>query len=185
MRSLLLVLTIALSPSLASAACPPLLDHNLRVLAEDRTVNICEAYRGKVLLMVNTASKCGYTGQYDGLEKLYERYRERGLVVIGFPSNDFAGQEPGSERQIQEFCRLTYGVRFPMFEKVRVVEHAAHPLYKQLAKETGTYPRWNFHKCLIDRDGKVVGSYPSHVPPEDRTLVGAIERELGRPSAGP
>lgn len=185
MRSLLLVLTLALSPSLAHAACPPLLDHNLRVLAEDRTVNMCEAYRGKVLLMVNTASKCGYTGQYDGLEKLYDKYRNCGLVVIGFPSNDFAGQEPGTEKQIQEFCRLTYGVRFPMFEKVRVVEQAAHPLYRQLAIETGTYPRWNFHKYLIDRDGKVVGSYPSHVTPSDAALVSAIERELGRTVAKP
>jgi glutathione peroxidase len=180
MRSLLLVLTLALSPALANAACPPLLDHKLRALAEDRTVNLCEAYQGKVLLMVNTASKCGYTRQYDGLEKLYDKYKDRGLVVIGFPSNDFAGQEPGTEKQIQEFCRLTYGVRFPMFEKVRVVENAAHPLYRQLAKETGNYPRWNFHKYLIDRDGKVVGSYPSHVTPEDRTLVSAIERELGK-----
>lgn len=185
MRSLLLALLLVLSTPLARATCPPLLDHKLRVLAEDRTVNLCEAYQGKVLLLVNTASKCGYTSQYDGLEKLYERYKDRGLVVIGFPSNDFANQEPGSEQQIQEFCRLTYGVRFPMFEKVRVVEHAAHPLYKQLAKETGTYPRWNFHKYLIDRDGRVVGSFPSHVAPQDRALVGAIERALGRTAATP
>ncbi len=181
----LVAAALLLAPVVAHAACPPLLDHTLRVLAEDRTVKLCEAYAGKVLLLVNTASKCGYTGQYDGLEKLYDKYRERGLVVIGFPSNDFANQEPGTEKQIQEFCRLTYGVRFPMFEKVRVVEHAAHPLYKQLAKETGVYPRWNFYKYLVDRDGNVVASYPSHVAPDDRALVAAIERALGKTVAQP
>lgn len=180
MKSLFITLILMTAPVLAQASCPPLLDFKLRALASTETVHLCERYQGKVLLLVNTASKCGYTPQYDGLEKLYDKYKDRGLVVIGFPSNDFLGQEPGTEQQILEFCRLTYGVRFPMYEKVRVVEHAAHPLYKMLAKETGTYPRWNFHKYLINRDGMVVANYPSHVTPEDRALVHTIEKELGK-----
>jgi len=134
--------------------------------------------QGKVVLVVNTASKCAYTPQYDGLEKLYERYRERGLVVAGFPSNDFAGQEPGTEPQIREFCRLTYAVEFPMFEKVRVRGAAADPFYSYLAREAGEAPRWNFHKYLLDRDGRVVASFPSNVRPDDRRLVAMIEELL-------
>jgi glutathione peroxidase len=185
MRTTLAALALAMVSTLAQAACPPLLDHKLRALAEDRVVHLCDAYQGKVLLLVNTASKCGFTNQYDGLEKLYDQYKDRGLVVIGFPSNDFANQEPGTEQQIQEFCRLTYGVRFPMYEKVSVAERSAHPLYRMLAKETGAYPRWNFHKYLVNRDAKVVAHYPSHVTPHDAVLVSAIERELGKTQGNP
>lgn len=166
----------------SQAACPPLLDQKVRTLASDETVHLCERYAGKVLLVVNTASKCGFTDQYEGLEKLYEKNRGRGLVVLGFPSNDFLNQEPGTEKQIQEFCRLTYGVEFPMFEKTRVTSPDAHPFYESLARETGKRPRWNFHKYLISRDGMVVGSYGSTVSPTDRALVSAIEAELAKPA---
>ena len=108
-----------------------------------------EDWRGQPVLVVNTASKCGNTPQYDGLEKLYADYGDAGLVVLGFPSNDFMGQEPGTEEQIQEFCRLTYNVKFPMFEKTTVKSDAAHPFFAQLAADSGTYPRWNFHKYLV------------------------------------
>ena len=145
------------------------LDLDVRLLDEEQQVNLGEAYKGKVLLIVNTASKCGFTGQYDGLEKLYERYREDGLMVLGFPSNDFAGQEPGSEKQIQDFCRLTYGVKFPMFEKSGVKKTNASALYQRLGEAAG-YPRWNFHKYLVDSRGRLVGSYGSSVVPESGPL---------------
>jgi glutathione peroxidase len=141
-------------------------------------VHLCEQLQGKVVLVVNTASRCAYTPQYEGLERLHARYREQGLVVAGFPSNDFAGQEPGTEQQIRDFCRLTYGVKFPMFEKQRVKGAAADPFYRHLARVTGESPRWNFHKYLLDRDGRVVASLPSQVKPEDPRLVGLIEELL-------
>jgi glutathione peroxidase len=162
----------------AYPACPESLDFHKRPLNDEQPVHLCDVMSGKVVLVVNTASKCAYTPQYDGLEKLYEHYRERGLIVVGFPSNDFAGQEPGTEKQIQNFCRLTYAVEFPMFEKVRVKGASADPFYKQLAAATGEQPRWNFHKYLIDKDGGVVASFPSQVTPDDKRLVDRIEELL-------
>ena len=159
-------------------ACPEALNFEKRVLAGEERVNLCEHYAGKVLLVVNTASKCAYTPQYDGLEALYSKYRDRGLVVLGFPSIDFGAQEPGTEKQVQEFCRLTYAVDFPMFEKIRVRQGVADPLYETLGRLTGDYPKWNFHKYLIDRDGRVVGSYPSRVRPQSTRLVNDIEALL-------
>jgi glutathione peroxidase len=165
--------------SLPALACESaLLDQNFRKLASTDEVNLCEAYNGKVLLVVNTASKCGNTPQYDGLEKLYDQYGNDGLVVLGFPSNDFLGQEPGTEDQIEEFCRLTYGVEFPMFEKTSVKEANAAPLYKALADATGTYPTWNFHKYLIGRDGEVISEFSPRTQPYDDKLVAAIEKAL-------
>jgi glutathione peroxidase len=127
---------------------------------------------------VNTASFCGYTGQYEGLEHLYDKYKARGLVVVGFPSNDFGNQEPGSNKEIADFCRLTYGVRFPMFARSTVVGRSANPLYRQLGDLTGERPRWNFHKYLIDRSGNTVKSFPSEVSPDNALLVATIERLL-------
>ena len=169
------LLTVA---SNAYADCPESLNFHKRLLNDDRTVHLCDVMSGNVVLVVNTASKCAYTPQYDGLEKLHELYRDRGLIVAGFPSNDFAGQEPGTEQQIQNFCRLTYAVEFPMFEKVRVKGASADPFYKYLAGATGEQPRWNFHKSLIDRDGHVVASFPSQVTPDDKRLVNMIEELL-------
>ena len=167
----------------ALAADTPLLDRNYRPLAGKEAVNLKRSYGGKVLLLVNTASKCGYTPQYEGLEALHQQLSGRGFAVLGFPSNDFKGQEPGSEAQIQEFCTLTYGVKFPMFEKVSVVGENATPLYKAMAQATGTAPGWNFHKYLISRDGRVVAQFPSKTKPDDPALVAAIERELAAPRA--
>ena len=161
-----------------AAAEGGLLDYEFRRLAADETVNLGEAYDGKVLLIVNTASKCGNTPQYDGLEKLYQEYGDDGLVVLGFPSNDFMGQEPGTEEEIQDFCRLTYSVRFPMFEKVTVKEGKAHPFFSQLAAAAGTYPTWNFHKYLVGRDGKLVAEFSPRTKPYDDKMVGAIEDAL-------
>lgn len=161
-----------------SAMAQALLDHNYRALAGKTAVNLKEAYGSDVILVVNTASKCGFTPQYEGLEALQRKYAARGFTVLGFPSNDFMGQEPGEEAQIKEFCTLTYGVKFPMFEKVHVKGDQATPLYRELAKATGVSPGWNFHKYLIARDGTVVANFPSKVKPDDAALVAAIEREL-------
>lgn len=155
-----------------------LLDLSYRPLAGKTDVNLQKQYGGKVLLVVNTASKCGFTPQYEGLEALQQKYAARGFSVLGFPSNDFKGQEPGSEAQIQEFCTLTYGVKFPMFQKVQVTGPDATPLYQRLAAATGVAPGWNFHKYLVSRDGRVVAQFPSRVKPDDAALVAAIEREL-------
>jgi glutathione peroxidase len=171
----LLMLTAATA---ALSSDDSLLDQDFRRLASEEVVNLESAYGGKVVLVVNTASKCGNTPQYEGLEKLYDEYGDQGLVVLGFPSNDFFGQEPGTEEEIQEFCRLTYGVRFPMFEKVTVKEGAAHPFFDQLAAAAGTYPTWNFHKYLIGRDGRLIAEFSPRTKPYDDALVASIEGAL-------
>ncbi|MBN8994717.1 MAG: glutathione peroxidase [Rhizobiales bacterium] len=153
-------------------------------------------FRGKVLLVVNVASKCGLTPQYDGLEKLFTTYHGRGFEVLGFPCNQFMGQEPGTEKEIEEFCRLTYGVNFPMFAKIDVNGDARHPLYRELIAEEPSRIqseisrqkghdrnfspdiRWNFEKFLVGRDGRVVARFDPAVVPEDPAIVGAIEKAL-------
>ena len=170
---------LLMSATTSIASEDALLDQDFRRLASDEVVNLADEYAGKVLLVVNTASKCGNTPQYDGLEKLYQEYGEKGLVVLGFPSNDFMGQEPGTEEQIQEFCRLTYKVRFPMFEKITVKEKNAHPFYAGLAEAAGTFPTWNFHKYLIGRDGQVITEFSPRTQPYDDKLVAEIEAALG------
>jgi glutathione peroxidase len=157
-----------------------LLDQDFRRLAADEVVNLADTYEGKVVLVVNTASKCGNTPQYEGLEKLYEEYGDDGLVVLGFPSNDFMGQEPGTEEQIEEFCRLTYSVKFPMFEKVTVKEGEAHPFFDQLAAAAGTYPTWNFHKYLIGRDGQLISEFSPRTQPYSDDLIAAISTAISR-----
>jgi len=162
----------------ALASCGELLNHDVRMLNDDTQVNLCEAYKGKVLLVVNTASKCGFTGQYEGLEALQARYKDQGFAVLGFPSGDFGGQEFRDEQGIQDFCRTTYGVQFPMFEKTHVTGTAASPFWKQLIAESGTSPKWNFYKYLIGRDGKVINSYVSFTGPESDNIVKPIEAAL-------
>lgn len=164
-------------------ACSENLDYEFRKLAGKESVHLCQAYEGQVLLVVNVASKCGYTPQYDGLEKLYAQYRDEGFSVLGFPSNDFMGQEPGTEAEIQEFCRLTYGVEFPMFEKTTVKDDSAHPFYRNLAARTDGLPKWNFHKYLIGRDGKVLRSFPSRTEPYHPDLLEALQQALGAEAA--
>jgi glutathione peroxidase len=159
--------------------CPSVLNYRFKRLGHEEYESLCEAYRGKLILVVNTASKCAFTPQYDGLEQLYREYRSAGLVVLGFPSNDFAGQEPGTEKQILSFCRLTYSVEFPMFEKVHAAQGKAHPFYRHLASlADGQYPSWNFHKYLISPDGKLISSYKSYIKPSDQSLLKQIESHL-------
>ena len=165
------------SPAPASPACPPILKHSFNRLQDEAPQDLCQ-YAGKVILMVNTASYCGFTGQYEGLEALYAKYQARGLVVLGFPSNDFGQQEPGSNKEIADFCFNTYAVRFPMFAKTVVSGPERNALYATLAKESGTTPKWNFYKYLIDRNGRVVDSYNSTTSPQGKRLVAAIEKLL-------
>ena len=127
-------------------------------LQDEKPQSLCQ-YAGQVVLVVNTASYCGFTSQYKGLEALYTKYRDKGLVVLGFPSNDFGSQEPGSAKEIAEFCTNTYGVKFPMFAKSHVRGDEVNPLHAELIKATGTTPKWNFYKYLIGRDGKAVAAY--------------------------
>lgn len=174
--SLLLVSALAL-------ATGGLLDRSYRPLAGKGPVNLATVYGGDVLLVVNTASKCGYTPQFEALEKLHATYRTRGFAVLGFPSGDFKAQEFEDEKQIQEFCTLTYGVRFPMFQKVHVVGEQATPFYQDLAKAAGEAPRWNFHKYLVGRDGRLIASFGSKTSPDDPQVVRAIETALATPRA--
>jgi len=166
----------AASAALAAANCPALLDHRVQTL-KGQDADLCE-YGGKVVLVVNTASYCGFTPQYKGLESLYEKYRAQGFVVLGFPSNDFGAQEPGTNAQVADFCERTYAVKFPMFDKSVVKGADAGPVYRGLIAASGQAPKWNFHKYLIARDGRLLESFPSQVVPEDPKLVSALERAL-------
>jgi len=159
-----------------TAACPPLLQHSFPRLQDEKPQALCQ-YSGKVLLVVNTASFCGFTPQYEGLEKLNARFADKGLVILGFPSNDF-NQEAADSKKIADVCFNTYGVKFPMFSRTSVKGAAANPLFKQLAQATGQAPSWNFHKYLVDRTGKPVAGYGSNVAPLSPTLVAAIEKAL-------
>ncbi|MET0858147.1 MAG: glutathione peroxidase [Telluria sp.] len=161
----------------AAASCPAILKQTFNRLQDEAPQDLCQ-YAGKVVLVVNTASYCGFTKQYEGLEKLYAKYGKQGLVVLGFPSNDFGKQEPGSAKEIADFCYNTYGVKFPMFSKSSVSGATANPLHASLIKQTGKEPKWNFTKYLIDRHGKVLEHYPSKVTPEDKQLVARIEQAL-------
>jgi glutathione peroxidase len=179
--SAFIVFTLALftapAPSIAAETpCPPILDHKFANLM-DEPVSLCR-FSGKVLLVVNTASECGYTPQYDGLEKIYRRYRDKGFVVLGFPANDFGGQEPGTDKEIAQFCRVNYGITFPVFAKTAVVGAKANPLFRELAAKTGKPPRWNFHKYLLDRKAQPIAAFESAVEPEDRQMTSPIEKLL-------
>ena len=176
---LMCALSVTYAPAMAQERCKNMLDYSFPGLLSGKPQSLCE-YNGKVMLVVNTASECGYTPQYEGLEALHKRYQKRGLVVVGFPSNDFGGQEPGSNKEVAEFCQLNYGVSFPMFEKSVVTGPKANPFYATLAQRAGAVPQWNFHKYLIDRSGNVIGDYPSKVAPEDKRLVADIEKALAK-----
>jgi glutathione peroxidase len=162
-----------------AAGCPALLDRTVPRLQDEQPQSLCQ-YAGKVVLVVNTASQCGFTPQYKGLEALYERLRGEGLVVLGFPSNDFGSQEPGRHREIAAFCENQFAVQFPMFTKVAVKGSQAHPLYAELARRAGQTPRWNFHKYLIGRDGQTVRSYPSQTEPDDAALLRDVRAMLAK-----
>ncbi len=180
-RRLLAVLgcSVALQAG-AATACPALLQQSQPRLQDEKAVNLCD-FAGRVLVVVNTASRCGYTPQYQSLEKLYQRYKDRGLVVLGFPSNDFGQQEPGDNQAIAEFCENQFAVKFPMFAKSNVSARSratVNPLFASLTAKTGSAPKWNFHKYVVSRDGQQVLSRDSDVDPLDPAFVRDIERLL-------
>ena len=164
------------APAGPGSSCPILLQQNFLRLQDEKPQSLCQ-YSGKVVVVVNTASFCGFTPQYQGLEALYAKYKGRGLVVLGFPSNDFS-QETGSNKEIADFCENTFGVKFPMFTKTSVTGKDANPLFRQLAAKTGITPRWNFYKYVVARDGSSVTSFNSRVEPGDRLFVQEIEKQL-------
>ena len=165
---------LAASPALAN--CPPLLQQNVLRLQDEKPQSLCQ-YAGKVVVVVNTASFCGFTSQYAGLEALHSKYKDQGLVVLGFPSNDFS-QETGSNKQIADFCESSFGVKFPMFTKTSVRGNDASPLFKQLSAKTGTAPKWNFYKYVISRNGQNVESFNSMTDPKDASFIKAVEKQL-------
>ena len=162
--------------SVNAFSCADLLDTEMRILDSAETKNLCE-HEGKALLVVNVASRCGYTYQYAGLQKLYESYKDEDFLVIGIPSRDFL-QEYSDESDVAEFCSTEYGVDFPMFSTVKVRGKKAHPFYKKLTAETGVTPSWNFNKYLISKEGKVISTYGSKVKPDSQELIAAIESIL-------
>ena len=168
--------TVQAAPQ-SAPACPTLLNQSMPRLQDDKPQNLCQ-YSGKVLLVVNTASYCGFTPQYEGLEKLHAKYAARGLVVMGFPSNDFL-QESGDSKKIAELCFNTYGVKFPMFASSSVKGKTANPLFTQLSQATGAQPSWNFNKYLVGRDGKPIAHYGSTTAPDSKDLTAALEKALG------
>jgi glutathione peroxidase len=177
LRFLLLPPLLAVMPA-GAAPCSTLLSHDVENILGEKE-NLCQ-YAGKVVLVVNTASYCGYTPQYKGLQTLNERYKSKGLVILGFPSNDFGQQEPGSNKEIADFCDRTYAVKFPMFAKTSVKEPGGSAVYDDLAKVTGERPKWNFHKYLIGRDGRKVASFKSDVEPESAAFISRLEEYLGK-----
>jgi glutathione peroxidase len=179
--ALALVLFLAVPPALAQGR----LDWSKVPLpAIDGTTHAPARFQDKVVLVVNTASFCGYTGQYEDLQKLWTRYRDKGLVILGVPANDFGAQEPGSNEKIKAFCEQNYGVDFPLLEKQTVVGPNAHPLFKWAAAATGPagLPRWNFHKILIGRDGSFLAWFSTQTPPMDARITSAVEKALAMPA---
>lgn len=166
-------------PDAPAQVCPAVLQHNVLRLQDEKPQSLCQ-YSGKVVVVVNTASFCGFTPQYKGLEALYSKYQGRGLVVLGFPSNDFS-QESGSNKDIAEFCESTFGVKFPMFTKTAVSGKDASPLFKQLTAASSTPVRWNFYKYIVSRDGLAVTSFNSMADPVSPKFVAEIEKQLARP----
>lgn len=172
MRFLLACVLFSLGSTAFAKDCPPLLKHQFKTL-QGETFDLCK-YAGKPILVVNTASKCGFTPQFTQLEELYKKYKSRGLLVIGFPSNDFR-QELEDDKAIGEFCKLTYFVEFPMMSKSSVVGKTANPFFQQLKAASGTSPKWNFYKYLIAPDGKTVTAFSSMTEPKDAAITGPIE----------
>lgn len=174
-KHLLLTLLLSGASTMAAASCLPLYNHQFTTLQGEK-VNLCD-YQDKPILVVNTASKCGFTPQFDALESLYSKYKDKGLLVIGFPSNDFK-QELTDNKQIGDFCKLTYAVKFPMISKSSVTGPNANPFYKQLIEKTGKAPQWNFYKYVILPGGKEVAVYSSEVTPDSAEILDKIKPSL-------
>jgi glutathione peroxidase len=177
MKKILVAGLLTLATAVFAKEAPPMSLYDLTANTLAGKPQPLAAYKGKVVLVVNTASECGFTPQYAGLEKLFEEYEGKGFVILGFPSNDFGAQEPGSADQIQKFCQKNYGVKFPMFEKVATKGAAQSPVYKFVTAKYGE-PKWNFHKYLVGKDGQVKQAFPSNVAPEAKELRAALDAAL-------
>lgn len=173
----LIMFTSILCGMTFAQTCSPTLNFKFPRLQDEASQDLCQ-YQGKVILIVNTASFCGFTSQYEDLEKLQSKYSKQGFTVLGFPSNDFGNQEPGSNKEIADFCKNTYDVKFPMFSKTQVSGTKAHPLFKLLSEKSGTTPKWNFYKYLINRKGEVVYSFNSLTKPTSNSITNKIEQLL-------
>jgi glutathione peroxidase len=182
MKFKLLAASLALSlmaGPVAAEQCAALLDHELPMLRSKETINLCEQFHGKALVVVNTASFCGFAPQFKGLEALYQRYKDDGLAVLGVPSDDFF-QESDDAAETAEVCYVNFGVTFPMAQTQPVRGSDATPLFKELAKQAGGAPRWNFYKYVVDRNGQVVDYFSSKVEPDDPKLIAAVEKALAK-----
>jgi glutathione peroxidase len=175
MKKLLLLVLLTGVSHMANAACPELYNHQLTTLQGDK-INLCD-YQDKPILVVNTASKCGFTPQFEALEGMYSKYKDKGLLVIGFPSNDFR-QEPGDNKQIGDFCKMTYAVKFPMMTKSSVTGTNANPFYQKLIAKTGQTPKWNFYKYVILPGGKEVYAFGSLTKPDSAEILDKIKPSL-------
>jgi len=180
LRSLVALLALAMpvAPALASE-CPVVLQHELPKLRSKDSVDLCQTFQGKALVVVNTASHCGFTPQFKGLEALYQRYKDDGLEVLGVPSDDFF-QESDDEAETAEVCYVNYGVTFTMTQTQPVRGRDATPLFRELAEQAGAAPRWNFYKYVVDREGRVVAHFSSKVKPDDPRVIAAVEKALAR-----
>ncbi|WP_423835219.1 glutathione peroxidase [Stutzerimonas stutzeri] len=173
-----MAIALLAGPAMA-AECPALLQHELPKLRSKETIDLCEQFQGKALVVVNTASFCGFAPQFKGLEALYQRYKDEGLVLLGVPSDDFF-QESDDAGETAKVCYVDYGVTFPMTQKQPVRGSDATPLFKELAEQAGRAPLWNFYKYVVDRNGKVVDYFSSKVEPDDPDLIAAVEKALGK-----
>jgi glutathione peroxidase len=180
MKRLIALIPLALSayiPVSFAADCPNLLDAQQRLLNSTESINLCEEFKGKTLLVVNTASQCGFTSQFAGLEELHQQFKQQGFSVVGFPSNDFK-QDRGSEQNSAKVCYLDYGVTFPMMARSSVRGGDANPVFSAISKQSGVEPRWNFYKYLINREGEVVATFPSSTHPQAPSLINMIKQQL-------
>lgn len=179
MKTIIVLLVLALVQIVSAENAPKIYDIPLKDI--DGKATSLKPYQGKVVLVVNVASQCGHTPQYKGLEALFAKYKDKGLVVAGFPCNDFGAQEPGSNDEIKEFCTKKYSVTFPMFDKLHVKGAEQHPLYKELSGKESPFPgdvKWNFGKFLIGKDGKIIKRFEPGVKPESPEVIKAIEEAL-------
>lgn len=173
-----LISTLLFTSSMAFASsCPDILQGKQRLLNSTEEIALCDAFRGKTLLVVNTASQCGFTPQFEHLEQLHQTYKDQDFAVVGFPSNDFR-QDRGSEEKTAKICYLDYGVTFPMMARTSVLGENANPVFAEITNQAGVTPKWNFYKFLINKDGKVVATFPSSTSPTSTTLTNMIEQQL-------
>ncbi|WP_440887749.1 glutathione peroxidase [Vibrio sp. WZ-1] len=176
-RSALIATLLSTSSLAFASSCPDILQGKQRLLNSTEEIDLCEAFKGKTLLVVNTASQCGFTPQYEQLEQLHQTYKDKSFAVVGFPSNDFR-QDHGSEEKTAKICYLDYGVSFPMMARTSVLGEDANPVFSEISTQAGVTPKWNFYKFLINKEGKVVATFPSSTSPTSTTLINIIEQQL-------